>query len=37
MNLSLKEWVETGRDEIIMKAVNHDCNKSDFVISGSLC
>lgn len=37
VNLSLKEWVETGRDEIIMKAVDHDCNKSDFVISGSLC
>lgn len=37
VNLFLKEWVETGRDEIIMKAVDHDCNKSDFVISGSLC
>lgn len=37
VNLYLKEWVETGRDEIIMKAVDHDCNKSDFVISGSLC
>ena len=33
VNLSLKEWVETGRDEIIMKAVDHDCNKSNLWFS----